>query len=61
MNLMRVIQIATVGWRSAVPPKERLALLEQVGTWVAEQRELALSQQRGDAGPGVHRAREAER
>lgn len=56
-----MIQIATVGWRTAVLPAERLALLEQVGAWVNEQRELALAQQRAEQGPGVHRAREATR
>jgi hypothetical protein len=61
MNVLRLIQIATVGWRSTVPAAERLALLEQVGTWVQEQRELALAQQRGEQGPGVHRARQAAR
>jgi hypothetical protein len=59
VNLLRVINIATIGWRSAVPPAERLALLEQVESWVREQRQHALAQQRGDHGPGVHRAREA--
>ena len=57
MNLLRVINIATIGWRTAVPPDERLAVIEQVETWAREQRQHALAQQRGDAGPGVHRAR----
>jgi hypothetical protein len=61
MNLLRMINIATIGWRTAVPPDERLAVIEQVETWAREQRELALVQQRGQGGPGVHRARGEER
>jgi hypothetical protein len=58
MNLLRVIEIATIGWRSAVPPTERLELLDQVEVWVAEQRRLAIAQQHsaaGRPGPGVHK------
>jgi hypothetical protein len=67
MNIVRVLSIATMGWRTAVPPKERLELLDQVDAWSKEQRELALAQQRGGDhtpvdfcpgfGPSVHRAR----
>jgi hypothetical protein len=62
VNLIQIIQIATVGWRTAVPPEERIALLDQVDAWVCDQRRIALAQQRHaepHAGPGVHRAREA--
>ena len=38
------------------PARERLELLTQLETWVAEQKQLATAQLAGHAGPGVHRA-----
>lgn len=60
MNLLRFISVASLGWRTAVPPEERLKQLDQLDKWSAEQREFAVAQQHGaHVGPGVHRAREA--
>jgi GH24 family phage-related lysozyme (muramidase) len=38
MNLIRLINVATAGWRTAVPPDERIDLLDQVDAWSREQR-----------------------